>query len=64
MTQYVEVFQYMEFFYLSCMWDEPRHIMYFGPPQDDDSQIAKIWKGGRVGIPKIQGKFKTQEHHL
>ena len=46
------------------MWDNPRHILYFGLPWADEGKTVKKWKGVRVGDPKIRGKLEPREHRL
>ena len=49
---------FLVFVYLSRMWADPRHNLYFGSPQADDGQTVKKRKGGRVGTQKYGESWK------
>ena len=55
---------FLVFVYLSRMWADPRHNLYFGSPQADDGQTVSNRKGGQVGVSKIRGKSEKWEQLL
>ena len=47
-----QTYEIYMFIYLSCIWVNPRHSLYFGVPRSDDGQTVKNRKRVKSETPK------------